>query len=182
MIDTNELRRLTQEATSGPWVATIVVTAVGVCHKVGPFPGKTTEHPPRHACLYVDYDSAYNPADREIYANAAFIAAANPTAISELLDRLEAAEKDVALKERVIDALGAELNAVVKECDALRAKVEAMEQQEPLITVLCEPDYWSNGHFHKGTKPYISLKQLSKLKIGDNLYTLHGAKGDDDGR
>lgn len=65
-----------------------------------------------------------------------------------------------------------------KENDELRAKIEAMERQEPLITVLREPDYWSNGHFHKGTKPYISLKQLSKLKIGDNLYTLPGAKGE----
>ena len=44
-------------------------------------------------------------------ANARLIAAANPAAISELLDRLEAAEK---------------------ERDALRAKIEEMEKQEPV--------------------------------------------------
>lgn len=47
----------------------------------------------------------------------------SPAAISELLDRLEAAENDVALKERVIDALGSELNAVANERDALRSLV-----------------------------------------------------------
>ena len=51
--------------------------------------------------------------------------------LTELLDRLEAAEKDIALKERIIDSLGSELNAVAKERDALRAKIEAMEQQKP---------------------------------------------------
>ena len=52
--------------------------------------------------------------------------------IERLAARLEAAEKDVALKERVIDALGSELNAVANERDALRAKIEAMEKQEPV--------------------------------------------------
>ena len=41
------------------------------------------------------------------------------TIVHALLDRLEAAEKDVTLKERVIDALGSELNAVANERDAL---------------------------------------------------------------
>ena len=31
-------------------------------------------------------------------------------ALTELLDRLEAAEKDIALKERIIDSLGSALN------------------------------------------------------------------------
>jgi len=63
---------------------------------------------------------------------AAFIAVANPTVMIELLDRLEAAEKDIALKERIIDSLGSELNAVANERDALRANIEAMERQEPV--------------------------------------------------
>lgn len=53
----------------------------------------------------------------------------------ELLDRLEAAENDVALKERVIDALGSELNAVANERDELRARIEQMEKQEPVATI-----------------------------------------------
>ena len=40
--------------------------------------------------------------------------------LSEMIDRLEAAEKEIALKERVIDALGSELNAVANERDTLR--------------------------------------------------------------
>lgn len=52
--------------------------------------------------------------------------------IPNLRDQLEAAEKDIALKERVIDSLGKELNAVAGERDALRANIERTEQQEPV--------------------------------------------------
>jgi chromosome segregation ATPase len=45
--------------------------------------------------------------------------------ITELIDRLEAAEKDIALKERVIDSLGLALNAAAHERDNLRAEVES---------------------------------------------------------
>ena len=44
----------------------------------------------------------------------------SPLVVGELIDRPEAAEKEIALKERVIDALGSELNAVANERDALR--------------------------------------------------------------
>ena len=53
-----------------------------------------------------------------------FASSTPPLAILALLDRLEAAEKDVALKERVIDALGSELNAVANERDALHTALE----------------------------------------------------------
>jgi hypothetical protein len=80
--------------------------------------------------------------------------------VAELLDRLEAAEGDIALKESIIDSLGSTLNAVATERDklkelnsalhtnsnsqvihnarlaeenyALRAKIEAMEKQGPV--------------------------------------------------
>ena len=85
MIDTKELRRLAQAATPGPWkllpvgdkskcfaVADInflsVLTVVDECGT-------------SFGAVYLDGD-------------AKFIAAANPSAISELLDRLEAAEKE----------------------------------------------------------------------------------------
>ena len=51
--------------------------------------------------------------------------------LAELLDRLEVEEKDIALKERIIDSLGATLNAVASERDTLRARIEEMERQEP---------------------------------------------------
>ena len=122
-IDTNELRRLAQAATPGPWYVTGKLTRYvealidgGLIQEVA-------------ACGPTKADGGYGPQQE---ANARLIAAANPATISELLDRLEAAEKDIALKERVIDSLGAELNAVASERDALRAKIEAMERQEPV--------------------------------------------------
>ena len=48
---------------------------------------------------------------------------ANPAAVSELLDRLEAAEKERDWHaERCEDAMN--------ECDALRAKIEALEHDD----------------------------------------------------
>ena len=46
-----------------------------------------------------------------------------------VIERIEAAEKDIALKERVIDSLGVILTAVVNERDELRALIEALEQR-----------------------------------------------------
>lgn len=46
----------------------------------------------------------------------------------EMIERLEEAEKENALKERVIDALGSELNAVANERDALRARIEVTDE------------------------------------------------------
>lgn len=48
---------------------------------------------------------------------------ASPAAVSELLDRLESAEKDVALKEEVIDSLAAVVKRLDAQCDALRAMI-----------------------------------------------------------
>ena len=53
------------------------------------------------------------------------LGALQPEEVAELLDRLEVAEKEIALKERVIDALGSELNAIANERDALRAMLWA---------------------------------------------------------
>jgi hypothetical protein len=70
--------------------------------------------------------SSFIEDDNECIANARLIAATNPAAISELLDRLEAAEKSdaesIAMYRKARD-----------ERDALRAKVEMMEKQEPVM-------------------------------------------------
>ena len=58
--------------------------------------------------------------------------AINEDDLNELLDRLAVAEKDIALKEKLIDALGLGLNAVAHERDNLRARIETMERQEPV--------------------------------------------------
>jgi len=98
MIDINSLRRLAQAATPGPWefwhgmIATDIDNDGGVVIANRPTPsgGKL---------------------QARVDTNFQYIVAANPAAITELLDRLEAAEE---------------------ERDALRAKIEAMEKQEPV--------------------------------------------------
>ena len=95
MIDTKELRRLAQAATPGPWINH------GRQPNVAGLPHSAVA---AKTLLARVYSEAYGDVEQET-ANASFIAAANPAAISELLDRLEAAEK-----ER--DALRAELDAL----------------------------------------------------------------------
>ncbi len=150
MIDTKELRQLAQAATPGCWYVERGNYVYG-CKEVTD--GEEAWHPVI-ACTDDDEVSI------NFEGNANFIAAANPAAISELLDRLEAAEGDIALKESIIDSLVSTLNAVAKERDklkklnsalctnsnsqvihtarlaeenyALRNKIAAMERQEPL--------------------------------------------------
>ena len=62
--------------TPGPWKLKTVPTSSGICHMIGPFPGKQTGPKERHACLYADYPSKGNPADDELEANARLIASA----------------------------------------------------------------------------------------------------------
>lgn len=41
----------------------------------------------------------------------------------------------------------------------------------PVLTVKCEPDYWSGGHYHEGTMPHIDPTAVWNLPIGTELYT-----------
>lgn len=122
MIDTKELRRLAQAAshptTKGRWMRlfgerTVYDRMEDGCRGIPVV--STDKHPPSQfeaACLD-------------------FIAAANPAAVSELLNRLEAAEAD-ALEQARLNGMGAsreasllaKLKAAEKERDALRAAME----------------------------------------------------------
>ena len=85
---------------------------------------------------------------------------ANPAAISEILDRLEAAEKERDWNvERLEEA--------IEELKALRAKIEAVEKQKPVGQFIQHP---SNGLWEQDG-------------YGDNpdarpLYALPGVKGE----
>ena len=41
---------------------------------------------------------------------------------------------------------------------------------KPVLTVEIEPDYWSGGHFHEGTKGWINPVNVWDLPIGTKLY------------
>ncbi|MCE1033192.1 hypothetical protein LU645_30235, partial [Pseudomonas asiatica] len=70
-------------------------TSVGICHRIGPFPPRRPDDETvRHACLYADYPSAFNPADKELEANARLIAAA-PDLLTALVSVVESAEQRI---------------------------------------------------------------------------------------
>ena len=101
---------------------------------------------------------------------------ANPAAISKLLDRLEEAESD-ALEQARLNGMGSEreaalmakLEAAEKERDALRARIEAMERQEPAGT-LHDDGYFVWNPRCRPDSNYVGWKT--------KLYLAPGAKGE----
>jgi len=63
------------------------------------------------------------------------------------------------------------LREMQAELAELRAFKQACEGQEAAVTVRKEPDYWSGGHFHEGSKPYIYFADIASLPIGTKLYS-----------
>lgn len=184
MIDINELRQSAQAATPGPWY-------IGS----GTYEGRNIYSV---EAVTDDEGFTYNPVvataeDDDVVcweANARLIAAANPAVISELLDRLEAAEAD-ALEQARLNGMGASREAALiakleaaeksdaeslemyrrarDERDTLRAKIEQMERQEPVAE-------WTENRFHQ--YPQLVWNEKYRVNIGDKLYTLPGAKGE----
>lgn len=190
-LDSNELRRLAQAATSGEWY---VERGNYICGRIEVTDGEEEWHPVI-ACTDDDETNV------DFEANAAFIAAANPAAVSELLDRLEAAESArrddyqnwMTALDRNAELL-AKLEAAEKERDELRkavvywqeqkepgaagwraiarrlrAKVEAMERQEPVGWQRLYKD-------GSGTEDIVDSPNVFVYQRP--LYALPGAKGD----
>ena len=111
MIDTKELRRLAQAATPGPWYVTGKLTRYVEARIDGGLIQEVA------ACGPTKADGGYGPQQE---ANARLIAAANPAAINELLDRLVVAET-AAIEQARLNGMGGEREA------ALMAKLEASE-------------------------------------------------------
>ena len=117
MIDTKELRRLAQAATPGPWY---VGTGTYECRNIYSAAAFTDDEGFTYQLLVANAeDDGINCWD----ANAHLIAAANPAAIVELLDRLEAVRREHLFNEQRIADLMAELNSVDHENAELRAKI-----------------------------------------------------------
>ena len=94
MIDINELRRLAQAATPGPWW----VNQDGLNH--GFERGVAEINSKEWHALAGAWTINGAKHSEEGAANAEFIAAANPATITELLDHLEAAESSAAWHQR----------------------------------------------------------------------------------
>ena len=58
-----------------------------------------------------------------------------------------------------------------RERDALRAQLAAIAATEPVLVVEKEPDYWSGGHFHEGSKSHIKSTKVWRLPVGTQLFT-----------
>ena len=167
IININELRRLAQAATPGPWK----MLPVGDGRQKfavadSEFLSILTVTDEGGATFGTVYDDA----------DAKFIAAANPAAISELIDRIETAEKErdvlrdrLALESQENGALRDSVDRACEERDELRAKIEAMEKQEPawFIDERGEPK-----RYRKSKADYCKYGGL------DLLYALPGAKGE----
>lgn len=131
-IDTNELRRLAQAATPGPWYVTGKLTRYVEARIDGGLIQEVA------ACGPTKADGGYGPQQE---ANARLIAAANPATISELLDRLEAAEREAERMKQIVEAqqsgneadeLRIHLSLAKEELNRLRSEViHWMEQKEP---------------------------------------------------
>jgi len=169
MIDTKELRRLAQAATPGPW-------------KTGQYLGSL-----RQFVIHTDVGDKGRGSDvaftssafgsDETVANARLISAANPSVISELLDRLEAAEKERTIDEQRIADLMADLNRVGHEIDALRAELDALRNQEPvawLHETRRDSDVVTDAVKHVWGKSVVGA--LAAYSIP--LYLAPGAKGE----
>jgi uncharacterized protein (UPF0335 family) len=107
--------------------------------------------------------------------------------LTELLDRLEAAEKERALDEQRIADLMADLNRVGHENDAMRAKVERMERQGPVEWQTRTRPAWNDGTWgpwRKCSEEYAEdIKKTPLLHDwlyeARALYALPGAKGEE---
>ena len=99
-------------------------------------------------------------------------------------ERIKELEGDVEYLQKDIDAMcnaipsyrwsGGAAELITKcfaERDTLRAQLAAIRAQEPVLVVEKEPDYWSGGHFHEGSKPHIKPTKVWCLPIGTQLFT-----------
>ena len=174
-IDINKLRRLAQAATPGPWYATGKLTRYVEARIDGGLIQEVA------ACGPTKADGGYGPQQE---ANASLIAAANPATISELLDRLEAAEKECESWKGLAKQFGNEADVCAThlyfakdELNRLRARIEAMENQEPvawLHETRRDSDVVTDAVKHVWGKAVVG--SLAAYSIP--LYLAPGAKGE----
>ena len=185
-IDTKELRRLAQEAmhpvTKGRWMRL--------------FGERTVYDRMEDGCRGIPVVSTPVSPPRPLEAACLdFIAAANPATIEEILDRLEAAEKerdDIAqqlvqseIGKREIseahNAVTGRLSVLADENTALRAKIAEMEKQEPVAWMLnCQTLGGDTGWILSWTQSGAGLcNRLQGEENEKRLYALPGVQGEE---
>ena len=84
-------------------------------------------------------------------------------------DKLAQALRDLLAKvRRDAPALSGKL---LGDCETALAAYEAEKQAGPVAEVCKEPDYWSRGHFYKGSRHVLAaVCDLDKLPVGTKLY------------
>ena len=103
-MSTDKLRELAQAATEGPWVNKWRHYVIPQIHADRPVGGSTNNDQDRdNYAQLISTSTDDNHGRGKAKANAAYIAAANPTAILELLDALKAAKKSLAFRAYQID-------------------------------------------------------------------------------
>ena len=123
-INIEELERLAKAATPGPWKACGTVEQIGGDYK--------DIIPTSVSCMAYCYGGS---ADRAEDKDLIFIAAANPSAVISLIDRLKKAEA---------------------ERDALAAELVELEGQEPTAWMNAKRDMASFIHFHEDDLPLFA--------------------------
>lgn len=93
--------------------------------------------------------------------------------IPNLRENLEAAERDVALKERVIDALGSELNAVAKERDALRNEIACVKEVEFPRKAQAVADVWKGKCERLEAERDALRAKIEQMEQQEPVGTLH---------
>ena len=157
MIDTKELRRLAQAAKNSCESVEWSHKFRSGCYSQGEIISGEENILIVCGANYGCWRDADDGGDSQFKALGDFVAAANPAAISEILDRLEAAEK---------------------ERDALRAKITEMEQQEPvawLHETRRDSDVVTDAVKHVWGK--VAVGSMAAYSIP--LYTLPSAKGEE---
>ena len=92
-------------------------------------------------------------------------------AMHQAADALQSQAEHIAELESLNELAVKQAETLVKQRDTLRAQLAAIRAQEPVLVVEKEPDYWSGGHFHEGSKPHIKPTKVWCLPIGTQLFT-----------
>lgn len=152
MIDTKELRRLTQAATPGPWINH------GRQPNVAGLPHSAVA---AKTLLARVYSETYGDVEQET-ANASFITAANPAAITELLDRLEAAERERDFAKTEIARLHDDIRELTDE------RVLDEEDRELWTTLKAQSAEKENAKLREAlVEKVVSETMLRDLSLGN---------------